>query len=269
MRKIHGAWQWHRYLHSNPDFSKIRWWEPEHEERARRAVENRAYFEPLSKKSIVLRCANRYLRRIGVRPTITDWNELVNLICDRMLAHRRTRDACLINRESVKPCTKLKAPRHEEDMPYPAYGGWQVNARLAGMRKRRADFLAPILAEYENSPHPWCEIPSEFDWQYSRHHCPVCGSYIGPVTIHNFRQPGAGATATQTVYCNVWHRSLNRQAIIQVCKRPFCRAVAAYAKSYNPKNPNSLLIGVLNESAKQKGDNPVKRGLAKRHVRHA
>ena len=268
--KRHGLWRWHKALHHR-ERSQIPWWQG-HEEcaiakkiiRANVSIFDRDIFQ--KKSTIAIRCANRYFRLKKIRPTIDQWNALTEVICARMGANNITLNgAKLSGNQHPKQCTKLHCIS-EFYAPVPAYWKFDIEARLKRITKKWMDIRRELDKACEESSAPWSEIPSDKDWSYEYNHCPICGAYSGPITRHNYRSRGDAHPHTERSYFNSY---VIPRPYLRVCKNSKCRAIAHYSNFVKTaKRGNHLLIGVINECSKHKGNNPVFRGLAKHLTRH-
>lgn len=174
----HGLWQFHRSLHERG--AHIQWWTAEGVDPAYtrfNMITGRwlggAFIEtPYRKMDIVIRCANRYMRRFGISRNVKNWNYVCDLIGSRMKAHTNTMKAVRHSSLNARPLTLLdKAYQDEFDVPYPVRSLREIKTRLesfthrfwAREQKKQADEEAKkrlcfICQKNENDP-------SSYLWQ--------------------------------------------------------------------------------------------------------
>jgi hypothetical protein len=90
--------------------------------------------------------------------------------------------------------------------------------------------------------------------------------------VHNYKKKATGRLINgekyfYQAYFGVQARGYN--PVRHVCYKNLCKAILNYSPKKGAKTPVDFLIGVINEAAKHKGDNPVFRGLEKHFARHA
>lgn len=268
--KRHGLWQWHKALHKKKR-DPIPWWRGHEEYAIAKKIINTniaIFGEDLFQRpsAAVIRCANRYFRLKKIRPSIAHWNALTEVICDRMGANNMVlKSVQITGNANPKQCTKLHLCS-EVHVPNPPYWRFDIKARLERITKKWMAIRRELDKAYKESSAPWSEIPSDKDWSYDYNHCPICGAYSGPITRHNYRGRGDAHPHTEIDNFNSY---VIPRPYLRVCKNNKCRAVAHYSQFVRvAKRGNQLLIGLINECSKQKGNNPIFRGLAKHLTRH-
>lgn len=302
--KTHGLWQWHRALRTSG--REIKWWASEVE---LTKADNLASwwmrreewcYRPLT---VITRCAHRYFRRRGLEPTVGEWNQLVDIICDRRGAAHITRRSAkrhaleeqdnylqllssrryktsdhgldptqphaspLLRLDEVRRSVSLALTRTDLAWTHIETRTYMPNSSERLYRKLVADATS-------ESTLKWSELPSDSDRASEWNQCEVCGGYCGRVKRHGYRWKGVNQLTAELGDTDNRDFRVSRPVTkagyrrMQVCLKPLCRAIAYLSpKPSYPKKP--LLLGVLDECTKHKGDNPLYRGLAKHFARHA
>lgn len=142
----HGLWQFHRSLHERGPH--LKWWTFEEVDQALSRFNmvsgqwlGGAFVQsPYRKMDVVIRCANRFIRRYGISRNVKNWNEVCERIGSRMNAHRNTMKAVLHSPLNARTYTPLSNEyKGEFDHPNPVRSRWEVQSRLDGFVKRKED----------------------------------------------------------------------------------------------------------------------------------
>ena len=147
--KRHGLWQFHRALNSRGEI--IEWWKNENIENAIRRVEHvTSYFmggahivSPWRKMDVVIRCANRYIRRYSLPNNAKTWNEVCDRILNRISAKSQTVNAVMCGPTCCRKYTKIIF-KDELSMPKPVRYFYEIKSRL----ERRLQFCRETQRKY-------------------------------------------------------------------------------------------------------------------------
>lgn len=144
--KKHGLWQFHRSLHERG--SHLKWWTIEEVDQAFTRFHmvsgqwlGGAFIgSPYRKMDIVIRCANRYMRRYGLKRNVETWNSVCTLIGSRMKAHMQTMKAVLHHPHMARKRTPLDTKYVSEfGLPCPVRWLGAVQMRLVRIKQMQSD----------------------------------------------------------------------------------------------------------------------------------
>lgn len=144
--KKHGIWQFHRSLHDRGPH--LKWWTFEEVDQAftRFHMVSGQWLggsfiqSPYRKMDIVIRCANRYMRRFGIKRNVETWNSVCTLIGSRMNAHMQTMKAVLHHPHEARKKTPMRKEYSGEfQRPYPVRGLYLVQMRLERIKRMQSD----------------------------------------------------------------------------------------------------------------------------------
>jgi hypothetical protein len=132
-----GLWRFHRCAHDVLKRSGFRWWIPEEENRVYRIVSitNFGTWSTYTHADAVIRCANRYLRRIGKTcVTVKEWNSLCNAILNKgKFSHYATSRVCIF--DGYRDRSPLRIDEDQYLRPRAGPTLWQITERLSRIKK--------------------------------------------------------------------------------------------------------------------------------------